>query len=156
MKRGMGTHHAVAEIPIDGTDDLCANRRWWVVQRVPDNVVALIHGDNACLLVFPRNSAAIRHLSAATGIKYRCIQRDLVAFYGDDLRGALVCEAVGMVEQFRLHCLILLFSITSLKNKPEIKQNRANKKSSRPHHRGERTSRGTTLLSCHIIIRQVL
>src|SRR5579864_7981860 len=40
-------HHEVAEIPIDGADDLRPEWGWEAIERVPYHVVALVQGDDA-------------------------------------------------------------------------------------------------------------
>src|SRR5581483_1697437 len=113
----MGAHHPVAKIPIDGADDFGANGGRDAIERVPDNIVALIHSYHVSqrLLVIPADDATIRHLSTTAGIKHGCIQRNLVAFDGHNFRCAFVRKAVLVIKELRLHCFGPS-SISSIKN----------------------------------------
>ena len=101
----MGAHHAVAKIPVDRPNHFCTYRRRCATERMPDNVVALIHGDDVGLnlIVVPGDCSVIGHLSTATGEKHRRVQCHLVAFNADNFSTALVGKTIFKVEQFCFH-----------------------------------------------------
>src|ERR1019366_3907493 len=112
MQCCMCAHHLVAKVPIDSAYDFGTDWGRQAVKGMPDDVAALVHRDDSplFLLVIPGDGAAIGHLAAAAGIENGCVKRDFVAFDSDDCSRAFIRKAVYMVEQLRLHCLVLLFS----------------------------------------------
>src|SRR6266487_2034802 len=108
----MCAHHLITKIPINSPNDLRSDRWRRAIERMPDHIATLIHGDNRglLLLIIPRNCAAISHLATAAGIEDSRIQCNLIAFNRNDLRRAFVSKAVYMIEQLRLHRLWLLLN----------------------------------------------
>ena len=96
----MSTHHLITEIPINRTNNLGADGRGNAIKRVPDDIIALTDGNDASLVlsIVPRNYATVCHLTATPWIKNGCVKGYLVAFDSDDLCGALIGEAICMVE----------------------------------------------------------
>jgi hypothetical protein len=77
---------------------------------VPDNIVPLIEGNNGAFIVviIPRDSTTVRHLTTTAGEEYRSVNRYLVTFDCDNFRGTLKRVTVFVVEQLRLHCFCML------------------------------------------------
>ncbi len=132
----MGAHHAIAEVPVDGSNDFCAYRWWRAIDHMPDNIVALIHSDDVGLHlhVIPRDSALVSHLASTTGEKHGSVQCHLITFHCDDFCSAFVGITILVIEQFRFHAACSLAYSMFIKNPLA-------------HRRDERNSRGTTLIS---------
>src|SRR5205823_8415281 len=75
---------------------------------LPDNLVPLVHADNAGLdfifIVIPGDSSVICHLAATTRVKYGSVKCYFIAFDGDNSGGAFIGKAIFVIEQFCLHC----------------------------------------------------
>src|SRR5258707_13928240 len=112
MQRRVSAHHAVAEVPINGTDHLCADCWWQAVQCMPDHIVAFIERDHiaALLVIVPAHQAVIGQLATAARIKHRSIQPDFVTFNGHNRRGRLKHKAIFVIKQLGFHRMLLCFS----------------------------------------------
>jgi hypothetical protein len=78
---------------------------------VPDNTVPLIEGNNGAFIVviIPRDSSTVRHLTATTRKEYRSVKRYLVTFDCDNFRGAFKRVTVFVIKHLCLHrvCMLL-------------------------------------------------
>src|SRR5207249_4128289 len=109
MQRGMSAHHTVAEVPINCPGNLRSHRWWGAIQRVPDNIVALVKGNDIGqnLLVIPADETLVGHLPTPARIEHGGVKGNLVTLGRYNPRAAFISIAVLMIEQFCLHkCLL--------------------------------------------------
>ena len=108
VQRGVGAHHAVAEVPVQLPAERRAHRRQ--VARVgrdlmPDDVVRLAQRGQRQIAPVYEQRAPIRHLPAAARIERRAVERQRAALDRDHRRVEAAQVAILVIEQDRRWCI---------------------------------------------------